>query len=296
MLCRRCGLDSSTTDVCEWCKRPILPPGAAIAGKKALGGKGQPQAAPQGGQPAPQAPPAAQAPPVMPPSDGLKELKAAAAPDQAATAQAPAAAEDALRPLGDSGAKPAASRPGAPSHGLSDDATRTSVEIANYLGPDQSLFKPVQHAEFTTQAAAGMDPLARRRRKSEERKSLSDIPDNIRLIRALMSGIAISLPLAIVQFVVTKSVPGNLYFLKLGPDDSLTTALLFGLSSGVLLGFGLGALLVQFKKGPFLGVVVGLVLGAFGLQNGPWGIAAAAITGIVVGRIATVGYRRALQI
>jgi hypothetical protein len=231
----------------------------------------------------------------MPAADGLLELKAAVAPDQVAAPEGPAAAEDTLRPLG--GGK-AAAGPGVLSHGLSDEATRTSVNVANYLGPDQSLFKPVQHAEFTTQAAAGMDPLAQRRRKSEEKKAVSDIPDNVRLMRALFAGIAICLPLAILQFALTHTAPEKLSVLPLGKSENFTTALLYGVSSGAFLGFGLGALLVQIKKGPFLGLFIGLVLGNFFLATEPryWGIAAATLTGIAVGRIATVGYRRALQI
>jgi hypothetical protein len=32
MICRRCGT-SATTDVCEWCKQPMLPQGSSISAK-----------------------------------------------------------------------------------------------------------------------------------------------------------------------------------------------------------------------------------------------------------------------
>ena len=34
MLCRRCGMDSSDTRTCEWCRKPILPAGVTISARE----------------------------------------------------------------------------------------------------------------------------------------------------------------------------------------------------------------------------------------------------------------------
>jgi len=287
MLCRRCGMDSATTDVCEWCKKPMLPAGAAVTGQKA--------AAPAEATAA-QAPPAPVAPAVeaaaAPGSDELVSLGPPPAAEQAdARAQA---APDVLSPLGGHLGKPA---PSAPSHGLAAEATSTSVDVANYLGPDQSLFRPMSRVEHSA-TSKGMDPLSQTRSHRQE-KPVSDIPDNVRLMRSLVSGIAVAFPLAIAQYAITHRVPEKLFVVPLiRGGDSFIAAIVWGVASGVFLGFGLGALLVQFKKGPFVGLVFGLVLGFFGLATDPvyWGVIAAAVTGMMVGRHATAGYRRVIQV
>jgi len=283
-------MESSTTDVCEWCKRPMLPEGATISAVQQAA-PAQPETPPQE-QPQAQAQAAEAAAAAEPPSEGLAELGSARAQPRVAGPEVPA--EDVLRPLGQ---PPAAARgPGAPSHGLSDEATKTSVDVANYLAPGESLFRPLERPVHSAITSVG-DPLARRISRRGQR-AVSDIPDNVRLLRSLIAGLAISVPLTILQFLVTRKAPDRLYFLSLGSADSLGTALLYGLVSGAFLGFGLGAVLVQFKRGPFIGLLMGLVLGAFFLATDPiyYGIIAGCLTGIVVGRIATVGYRRLIGV
>ena len=288
MLCRRCGMESATDDVCEWCKRPMLPEGAAVSARAAAQAKADPEAAqPQPQQPADEAPPPAE-------GQDLASPAAEPSPQPVASASAEKAGEDILRPLGDVGGK-AQSRPGAVTHGLGEQATRTSVDVANYLPPDQTLFRPAYQTERTHVPGGAFDPLAQRRR-AKERKAVSSIPDNIRLTRSLAVGLFICLTAALTQFFVTHNVPTKLYFLGLGEGDQLKTAIFWGLGTGVLLGFGLGALLVQFKRGPFLGLLFGLMLGFVGLQNGYWSGATGALCGAIIGRIATVGYRRAITV
>ncbi len=281
MLCRRCGMESTTTDVCEWCHKPMLAAGAAAAGRQARPENGQPETTTQQHAQVVEQEEAA--------AEGLPELRAE--PDQESGS---GSQEELLRPLGGEVAGPSRPSPGVPSHGLSDDATRTSVDLGQYLGADQSLFRPLPRSEHS--ATAGMDPLAQRRSGRKQVKMVSDIPDNVRLLRSLITGIVISVPLAVVQFAVAHQVPDRLYFLKLGSSDSLLTALFWGISSGVLLGGGLGALLVHFKRGSFLGLLAGLMIGWVGLSNGYFGIVAASLTGILVGRHATYGYRPAVTV
>src|SRR4030042_498714 len=151
MLCRRCGMESSTTDVCEWCKKPILPPGAGVARRQ----KGVPPHPPpplaaepdqqeQAAEPDQQEQTAEPAEPAETPA-----AQAAPSPpaDPAPTTRPPE--EDVLRPLGQVGAaapQPGAPEPGAPSHGLSDRATQTSVDLNDYTGPGGSIFKPIERA------------------------------------------------------------------------------------------------------------------------------------------------------
>jgi hypothetical protein len=280
MLCRRCGMESTTTDICEWCKKPMLPAGTVVSGgKEERDRNGQPQDGPRS---------QVQVAGSATASEGLPGLGDEIAPENSQEA------EEELRPLGGEAAKPKL-RPGVPSHGLSDDATRTSVDLADYLGPDQSLFRPLARAEHT----ATMDPLAHRRIARGPLKPVSDIPDNVRLLRSLIAGLAVFLPIAVIEFALFKHVPDKVFVIPLiRGGDSLVAALLWGIVSGGFVGGGVGALLVNFKKGPFVGLVIGLVLGKFTLATEPvyFGIIAAALTGIIVGRIATVGYRRPVSV
>lgn len=281
MLCRRCGMESSTTDVCEWCQRPMLPSGATVTRKqKAEPREGAaPAEPPAPAEAAELRPPAEESPPAPPPEEPT---------------------EHQLRPLGEPGQAPAPA-PGVPSHGLREEATRTSVDVSQYLGGDQSLFRPLQRPETTGTLSTGGDPLAQRRARMREQRARSDIPENLRLIRCLVSGLIVCVSISLIQFLAslrfgTPSVPVEFYFLSLGRSDSILTAVYFGLASGVLLGGMLGALLVRLQKGPFLGFLIGGFLGGVGLGNGYWGWIMGGLAGILAGRFATVGLRRVVQV
>ena len=285
MLCRRCGMESSTTDVCEWCKRPMLPEGATLS-KKPLGGEkappqGEEVAAAEGEQKA-----SAQQP-------ELPEAGPQAGAPEAPVEQEPV--EHVLRPLGADAPAPRPV-PSGPSHGLSEEATRTSVDIRDYMGSDQSIFRPLTRPESKSTLISGSDPLAMRRARAREERKVSEISENVRLIRCFVGGLAVCVLVSIVQYLVTAKTPTQLYFLRLGSEDNIVTALLFGAASGVLLGGMLGALLVRLQKGPFLGLMIGAFLGWVGLQNGYWGLAMGVLSGIITGRFATVGIRRVLQV
>jgi hypothetical protein len=287
-------MDSAATDVCEWCKKPMLPAGASVTGQRGTpvmaadtppaesdGVEASAETAAAAGQPA-----VAAAEP-----DSLVEL----GPPPERPAQAAAKAQgDMLVPLGDALGRSATG----PSHGLADEATKTSVDVANYLGPDQSLFKPISKVEHSA-TSQSLDPLSHRgQRKHEEQ--VSDVSDNVRLMRSTITGLAVCFPVAVVQFILTKRVPEKVFTAVPipGGGDTFVAALVYGIVSGIVLGFGLGALLTQFKRGPVLGLLLGLVLGTFGLATDPvyWGILAACTTGFIAGRHATYGYRKVLQV
>ncbi len=338
MLCRRCGMESSTTDVCEWCKRPMLPAGATVSGKatrelqaeRAAGSAGSPHT------------------PDREPAEGLSAMSASEpeGEEQAESAEARESdgelAEHVLRPLNavepeqtpdasepspppdptspeptspeptspePTSPEPASpepptptgppvgeGQPAMPSHGLSEEATRTSIDISQYVGDDQSIFRPLKRAEPTA-APGGADPLARATgRRVRDEGPVSDIPENVRLGRSLAAGLVINLVLAVAQFAVTGQTQQQLYgFLQLGRSASLLVAVKYGLATGLLLGLGLGAVLTKLKRGPFLGAIVG-VLVASGFGNAPWALIGGALTGILAGRFATVGLRRTISI
>lgn len=281
-------MDSATTDICEWCKKPMLSAGAAAERPVAA----PTIAAPQLGDVVDAAPE------YMPaPAEDLVEL-GPISDGEPAEAQPPGIS-GALRPLGGDGAKPAGLAPvaKAPTHGLSAEATRTSVDVAGYLGPDNSLFRPATKAEQGA-STGGMDPLGRVQMR-KQREAVNNIPDNVRIMRSLRAGFTIAFPLAIVEFIVTHKVPEKLFVLPLiSGGDSFLAAIVWGLVSGVFIGFGLGALLVQFKKGSGIGLVLGLLLGNSALQTDPtyWGMAAAGISGFMIGKIATFGYRKVVSV
>ena len=291
MLCRRCGMESSTTDRCEWCKRPMLPTGATITDQQTPDAETAEQIA-EGTQAA----------------EGVKPLgEDAAGEEEQPEAEAPAE-ESVLRPLGSTPPTPktgAVVPPAMPSHGITDEATETSVDVSQYTTGDQSIFRPIERPE-RADVMGGADPLARRRRRGET-KTESEIPENIRLLRSVIAGVIISLVLALIQFTVSrmsegaKEVPGSLIFASvtlirnLGRSGTLLSALLYGSMMGVLMGLGLGAVLVRFKRGPFVGMLIGLVVG-YGLMNYPWGLVLGAVTGIAIGIIASVGLRQVVAV
>jgi len=235
--------------------------------------------------------PAADEPAVAPAqAGGLVEL--GSPPARPAQAQA-IAQGDVLVPLGGLSGTSGAG----PSHGLSSEATRTSVDVANYLGPDQSLFKPISKTEHSA-TSNSLDPLRHRSRK--QMQTVSDISDNVRLMRSTITGLMVCFPLAILQFLLTKKVPDTIFTAVplVRGGDTFFAAIVYGAVTGIGIGFGLGALLTQFKKGPVVGLLLGLLLGFFGLATQPiyWGITAACITGLIAGRHAIHGYRKVLQV
>lgn len=219
----------------------------------------------------------------------------------------PRAEESVLRPLGSAPAAPGGTKPepGMPSHGISDEATQTSVDVSQYTAGGESIFRPIERPEREG-VMGGADPLARRRRRAQA-ETKSDIPENVRLLRSVIAGVTISLFLALIQFIVSrvwegsKEVPGSLVFAsvtlirRLGEPGTLLATLLYGILVGAMLGLGLGAVLTRFRRGPLLGMLVGLIVG-YGLLNYPWGLITGAITGIACGIIATVGLRQVLTV
>ena len=298
MLCRRCGMESSTTDVCEWCNRPMLPPGAAVSGKAA-------QELRESGQPLPGMGPAApqKEPGLLLSQQESEEVHSAQEGDAAEESQQ-ATSEVHLRPLGSGQTQEAAPPPPpppkatqGPSSGLADEATRTSVDISQYMGTDESIFRPIQREE---EQSSGADLMARRRKKAGAlgEDKAPEIPENTRLGRCLIAGIAVGVFFALAQFLITKDTVEVMFTsLPVGRGSSFLTALKYGVASGIVFGFGLGALLVRFKKGSFFGMLMGIMVG-LGIGNQPWywAVIPGAITGIIAGRFATIGVRRVINV
>jgi hypothetical protein len=292
MLCRRCGMESSTTDTCEWCKRPMLPTGATITGQPAPGGEAVE------GDPAAEAGTVEETKPLVEESAAVEEQPAEAKP---------VAEESVLRPLGGATAAPggAVPPPAMPTHGIGDEATETSVDVSQYAEGGDSIFRPIDRPE-RADVMGGADPLASRRRRAQA-ETKSEIPENVRLLRSVIAGLIISVFLALVQFIVSRTsegaagLPQGLVFAsvalirRLGEPDTLLATLLYGILVGVMMGLGLGAVLTRFRRGPFVGMLVGLIVG-YGLMNYPWGLITGAVTGIACGIIATVGLRQVLTV
>lgn len=207
-----------------------------------------------------------------------------------------------LRPLGDGSAARAGGEPpaGMPSHGLSDEATRTSVDVSQYTGGDDSIFQPMEQPDRTS-TATGSDPLAARRSRGKQ-EVVSDISENVRLARSLVAGLAVTVALTLVQRIATPdSMPssvtyGGYQFIKsVDSGGGIVGLVMYGVIVGLINGLLLGAFLTRLKRGPFVGMLVGLMIG-YGLMNGVWGYACSALTGIVCGRIATVGLRHVARV
>ena len=297
-------MESSTTDVCEWCKRPMLPAGATISKKAAQEVKGDYSTPP--GEPSEDRPEASAALAEQPEMASEEEEAPAPAEEEEAPAvseqeEVPPAPEEEepehqLRPLGGVQQPPASSTaPGPPSHGLSDEAMQTSIDISQYLGNDQSIFRPQKRPEPGSAMPGNADPLAGRRVSSQESATGSELSENARLGRCVVAGLVVGVAAALIQYFVTGETLLTLYGRPLGRGANMMTALKYGIASGVILGLGLGAILIKLRKGSFLGMLIGLLVG-MGCQNPPWGQIAGALTGIVAGRFATVGLRRRIAV
>ena len=298
MLCRRCGMDSSTTDSCEWCNRPMLPAGATVsaAAAKEMKQKGRPLAAPP--QPSPEPAPEAEA--------GLplhqEEPEEAPVLAEAKPVAQAAASDVLLRPLGHGQSadppSPVVAQPTQrpPTHGLAEEATQTSIDISQYVGSDQSIFRPVQK-ETGFSSASSLDRVSQKRQASAQTGPGSNWSENDRLIRCAIAGLAICLVYALARFFITKEVPDRLFTaIPLGASGSFLTALKFGIVSGLAFGFMLGALLVKLQKGPGIGMIVGVILGFSAVGSLTMLALAGALAGIFAGRFATLGVRKVINV
>lgn len=324
MLCRRCGMESSTTDVCEWCKRPMLPPGAQVTGQAQAPTKEQQKAAEPPGRslgevtgadaaqeeefagehPAPQAElrplggHAGSAEKAEPPAPPAQEANFLEPPPTHPTPASPRQAEPAASPQEPettAPAQPKSGRLGAPSHGLSNEATATSIDISAYMGDDDSIFRPIVREEPKGQDT--QDLLKQRHRQRLEASQGPQMSENQRLLRCLIAGLAVAIPIALLQYLITKNTVTVLFTsFTLSRTTSLMAALKYGVASGLMFGFGLGALLVRLKKGSGMGFFVGVVLGLTAMGNGLWGALAGAIIGIYAGKVAMAGVRRVVNV
>lgn len=307
-MCRRCGMDSSAADVCEWCKKPMLPTGSAISQRAAAEAKKADSESPLPQEAVEANPPTGQ---MVGPTEqagqmlGPTEQEVAAEPPEEEPTTAPAS-EHVLRPLGALGGEPAAppaaaaEEQTAPSHGLGTEATRTSVDMSQYMGQDQSIFRPIERESDEAGVQGGRDYLAAKRKvRLEKSQAGSEISENVRLARSMAAGVIVCIVVSLMQLAVTRQIPGALqliaWSIALGDSDTFLTAIKYGAMSGLFFGFGLGALLVRFQKGSFVGIIAGLGVGS-GLGNAPFSLIAGAICGIVIGKIATAGIRRALNV
>lgn len=277
----------------------MLPPGAAVSGKAA-------QELRESGQPLPGTGPLApQEQPGLLLSQQESEAVDSVEEGDAAEDSEQAAPEVHLRPLGDSETQKAASPPPppppppkatqGPSSGLSDEATRTSVDISQYMGTDESIFRPIKREEEQNTGTA--DLMAQRKRgEARSEDKAAEIPENTRLARCLVVGLAMGVFFALAQFLITKHTVELIYTsIRIGRGENFFTALKYGIASGFVFGFGLGALLVKFKKGSFFGMLTGIMVG-LSMGNGLWAVIPAAITGIVSGKFATIGVRRVINV
>jgi len=234
------------------------------------------------------------------------EPEQAAEPPEGKPAAAPATEHVLLRPLGALGGEPEAppmvspQHQTGPTHGLGAEATQTSIDVSQYMGQDQSIFRPIERESEEAGVQGGRDYLAsKRRHKLEESHPGSEISENVRLARAMAAGVIICVVVSLMQLAVTRQIPGSLQLIAwpipLGESDTFFTAIKYGVVTGLFFGFGLGALLVRFQKGAFIGMIAGLFVGS-GLGNPPFSQIAGAICGIALGRIAVAGIRRVINV
>ena len=289
MLCVRCGMDSTTTDVCEWCKRPFLPPGAKVTGQRP--GKG-------GKPPAPAAGVTPETAATPPPAAGA--MLAGAAPpaeeEEAAAAPAAPAAEAVLRPLGAGAPRSSSSAEAQPFPGTGEAGADGSVDVSQYMGSGQSIFQPMEKPRTASGQLSPQERFVASRRAALARGQGVEVPENTRLMRAAIAGAIVAMTATLAQFFMTKQVPLKMLVVPIERNDQFSGALLYGVTAAVLLGFMLAAMLVKFRMGAFVGLIAGLVIGWAGLSNFPWGLIAGGVAGLVVGIFAAKGARRVVNV
>jgi len=308
MICRRCGMESSTTTTCEWCKKPMLPPGGAISAKakeELIKAKEEAAKAPEEQQQV--APPESREtadeamvrrpeskPPPPPPevhASGLLTLGANLAAEEDASAEAPnyvsgqeSSNDEILRPLG---------AQGTPAHG--EEAQDTPL----YVGSDENVLRPIERPAGKDGARYFIDSTGRKRRMAD---STPEIPDKVRLLRGAMQGAIFSLALALIEFVVLHKMPMKFVVIPIAGYESFSGAILYGVLAAVFYGFMLSALLVARKWGPVVGFLVGVVvLGCLamlneGSGNMPWSMINGAVCGILCGRSSVKGLKRVVTV
>lgn len=308
MICRRCGMESSTTDRCEWCKKPMLPPGGRISTKakeelireRADAAKRpdrQQADAAEGRETEEEA--AIRRPESKPPSartgalpSGLMALggdsEADAEPE--GEGQVPnylaggeTANAEILRPLGALGSSV---RP-------EEEARDTTL----YIGNDENILRPIERPTSKDAARYTIDAAGRKRRMADD---TPEVPEKTRLLRGAAQGAVVSMVIAIVQFVVNHEMPMAFVVIPITDYKSFVGAFVYGLLAAIFYGFMLAALLVQRRWGP----VAGFLIGAFMLgwlaqlnsPNPPWSMINGAICGILTGRSSVKGLRRVVTV
>ncbi len=283
----------------------MLPSGATVSGKaaKELKESGRPVVAPSPESSASEA--------GLPLNQGEPQIPAV--PDETPANQP--AADVLLRPLGHGasleplGATPTVSAPPppptetpeapaapqqtGPSHGLADSATQTSIDISQYVGSDQSIFRPIKKDEGFA-SAASMDRVTTKRRVQEKGPG-SDWSENDRLKRCAIAGLAVGVTVSVLQYLITKSVPSTV-FTAVPIGSGIMGVIKLGIVMGVALGFGLGAMLVKFQKGSGIGFLLGMLLGYAGYGGASLFMLGGAVAGILDGRFATLGIRRVINV
>jgi hypothetical protein len=219
-----------------------------------------------------------------------------AAEEEPATAAAAPASEDILRPLGAQPPRSSSSVESQPFPGTGQ-AAGASVDVSQYVSSGQSIFRAMEKPRAAATQLSPQERLAASKRATLAREQGPEVPENKRLMRATIGGAVVAMGVTLVQFFVTKQVPNELVTMHIIKNyQELSGALLYGVLLAVLLGFMLSAMLVKFRRGPFVGLIIGLVMGWAALSNGRWGLIAGGLSGLVVGIFSTKGMRRVLNV
>ncbi len=270
-----------------------MPPGAKVTGQRP--GKGGKPPEPAAGIP----PETAATPPPEPePPVGamLAGAEPPAAEEEPAAAPAAPSADEILRPLGAGGPRSSGSAEAQPFPGTGGAGADGSVDVSQYVGAGQSIFRPIERQRDAGTPFSPQERYAASRRAARERGQAPEVPENTRMMRASIAGAIVAMTAAMVQFFVTKQVPLKMLVVPIEANDKFSGAVLYGVTTAVLLGFMLAAMLVKFRKGGFVGLIAGLVIGWAGLANFPWGLITGGVAGLLVGILANRGVRHVVNV
>ncbi len=302
MICRRCGMESSTTTTCEWCKKPMLPPGGSISAKakeELIKEKETPPA-----PAASEAPPTIRAeetqeeaeirrpeakPPPPPATDipGLTALGADVEEDSQPQASVYSTTEQTINeellvPLGAQAAE-------------GEEGTSTQIYIGNEEEVVRPIHRPNKDGSYWVTDASG-----RRKRVVDDKPAISD---KTRMFRSALAGGVVAFLGAIAIYLVKKQVPETVIVFKMSDETSrsFAGALEYGFYSALLLGFIQGLVMTNFKLGVAVGVLMGAGLGYASVSMAgstcmPFPLIVGILSGIFAGYFSTKGLKRVVSV
>ncbi len=179
-----------------------------------------------------------------------------------------------------------------------DEGSSTQI----YIGNDEEVVRPIERPNKDGSYWV-TDATGRRKRVFDDKPEVSD---KTRMLRAALAGGLMGMAGTIVMFLVKKHVPEVMLVLPIGDvsnelSSTFAGALQYGFYSAVLFGGILGLVMVHFKLGIPVGIILGALLGfvscSMATENCmPFPLITGVVAGIVTGYFSTKGMKKIVSV